>query len=108
MGLLGVGVGADGDYGLVGHHAVGDVDLAAVDDIVALAVLYGGGLDVGQVGAVLGLGHADDEAAVAGGDAGQVLLLLLLGAVGVDVGATVSLLRRVRTPLRPLLLSSSP
>ena len=87
VGLLCVGVGDDCNDGVVGDHAVGDVDLAAVDDVVALAVLNCAGLDVSKVGAVLCLGHADADAGVAGCNAGEVLFLLCLGAVCIDVGS---------------------
>ena len=57
--------------------------LAPVDDVV-VAVAHGPGRDVGRVGAGIGLGHAERDVQLAGGDVGQVLLLHLLGAVDDD------------------------
>lgn len=57
-----------------GPH-LGPGDPPAAVDLNAL------GADTGQVGAGVRFGHADAEAALAGGDAGQVHVLLLLGTV---------------------------
>ena len=51
-----------------------------------VALEDGAGLNVSEVGAMLLLGHADSDADVAGGNLGQVELLLRIGAVMVDVG----------------------
>ena len=85
MGLLGVGIGADGDDEEVGDHAVGDEGLAAVDDVV-VAHVHGAALDVGEVGAEVGLGHAHGHDGLAADYLRQPLLALLLGAVFGNVG----------------------
>ena len=62
----------------VGVDAVGDEGLAAVDDVV-VAVALRARADAGQVGAGAGLGHRDRGDQLAGRDAGQPALLLLVG-----------------------------
>ena len=82
--LGGVGHRQNGDkVALVGAH-VGDEALGAVDDIL-VAIQHRGGLDVGGVGAGVGLGEGEAGDPALGG-AGQVLLLLLGGAVLDDAG----------------------
>jgi hypothetical protein len=66
--------------------AVGDEGLAAVEQVAAVGLLEGRGLDALQVGARGRLAHGDGADHLAGGQLGQVLLLLLLGAVVQDVG----------------------
>ena len=58
-----------------------DPHLLPVDDI-AVALLHGGGLELCRVGAGGGFGHAHRlQPEFTGGDAGQILLALFLGAV---------------------------
>ena len=76
-------VGLHQDRQRVGVAGVGDPHLGAVDDVV-VAVEPRSGADALQVRAGVGLGEADAGAALAGGQVGQVLLLLLLGAVHGD------------------------
>src|SRR3954467_73577 len=82
----GGGVGAaeaEDHVGVLGERRPG---LLAVDDpLVALA--FGLGLQRGEVGAGAGLGEALAPPIVDIGDAGQILLLLLFIAEGVDHGA---------------------
>ena len=63
----------------VGLHDARHPALGAAEDVL-VAVLDGLGAHAHDVGAGLGFGQAERAALVAGGDAGQVLLLLLLGA----------------------------
>ena len=81
-GALGL-VGHGEDHEHVGHVAVGDEDLGAVEDIV-VAVQLGLGLALGGVGTGVGFGQAEGADLVALGQHGQVLGLLGLGAVGDD------------------------
>ena len=67
----------------VGHIAVGDEDLGAVEDVV-VPVQLGLGLALGGIGAGVGLGQAEGADLAAGGQHGQVLGLLGLGAVHDD------------------------
>ena len=76
-------VSLDQDGQRVGVASVGDPGLGAVDDVV-IAIELGGGLDALQVRAGLGLGQANATATLTGGQVGQVLLLLLFGAVHGD------------------------
>ncbi|CAN4021913.1 Spermidine/putrescine-binding periplasmic protein, partial [Dysosmobacter welbionis] len=78
-GALGL-VGHGEDHEHVGHVAVGDEDLGAVEDIV-VAVQLGLGLALGGVGTGVGFGQAEGADLVALGQHGQVLGLLGLGAV---------------------------
>ena len=71
-------VGAGGDEDQVGGVAVGDEGLRAVDDVV-VAVLDGRRLQRGEVGAAGRLGHPDRGQDLAGAEAGEPALLLLLG-----------------------------
>ena len=76
-----VGRGAGEQEHEVRVLGAGDEDLLAVDD-VAVAVLAGEGLDARGLGAGVGLGDAEGlQAQLAGGDAWQVALLLLVVAV---------------------------
>ena len=67
----------------VGHIAVGDEYLGAIHHIV-VAHQLGLGLALGGVRAGVGLGEGEGAHMVAGGQHGQVLGLLLRGAVGHD------------------------
>ena len=60
--------GAREDRQVVGDGAAGDVHLLAVEDVV-VAVADGARLEVGGVGAVVGLGQAEGALDLAGGDA---------------------------------------
>ncbi len=73
--LLGIGAGHDEDQ--VGVDAVGDERLRAVEHPV-VTVADGAGLDALQVAAGAGLGHRDGGDELAGAEAGQPALLLLL------------------------------
>ncbi len=64
----------------VGHGAVGDKALGAVKYIV-VAIQHSHGLLAGGVGSGAGLGKAESADLLAGKQVGQILLLLLLGAV---------------------------
>ena len=69
----------------VGVAGVGDEDLGAVEDpVLPLLVQHGHGLLALGVGAGAGLGQAEGAQPLAGAQLGQVLLLLLLGAVLID------------------------
>ena len=83
--LRDVGVGAGEAEHVLGHVGERGPDLLAVDDVV-VAVADGAGLEGGEVGAGLGLGEALAPHVFAGEDAGDVLLLLLVGAVHEDGG----------------------
>ena len=85
VGLLCIRIGPDGDHEEVGDHTVGDEGLAAVDEIV-VAHVHGAALDVGEVGAEVGLGHAHGHDGLAADYLRQPLLALLLGAVFGNVG----------------------
>ena len=85
LGTLGL-VGHGKDHEHVGHVAVGDEDLGAVQHPV-VPLQPGLGLALGGVGAGVGLGEGEGPHMVAGGEHGQVLLLLLLGAVLEDGAA---------------------
>ena len=64
----------------VGDDAVGGPELDAVEDVLgAVGGRLGGGGEPGRVGADVGLGE-QERADLAAGAAGQVLLLLLVGA----------------------------
>ena len=82
LGLVGHGEDHEG----VGHVAVGDEALGAVEDVV-VALQHGQGLLAGGVGAGVGLGQAEGADLLAAQQVGQVLALLLLGAVLKDGGA---------------------
>ena len=77
VGLVVGGVGQQAEE--VGAGRVGDPHLGAVDHIV-VAVLFGVGLDVGHVGAGVGLGHRDRGDHVTGDGRRQVVALELVGA----------------------------
>ena len=76
-------VGHGEDHEHMGEARVGDEDLAAVEHPV-VALVLGHRLLHGGVGARAGLGQAESAQPLAGGQLGQVLLLLLLGAVLAD------------------------
>ncbi|MNY11089.1 hypothetical protein D3C86_1440980 [compost metagenome] len=84
-------LGAGGRVGLADHHhevgqeAVADEGLAAVDDVL-VALAHGGRAQRLHVGAAAGLGDGHGQDLLAGADAGQPLLLLLVGAQARDVG----------------------
>ena len=79
--------GGDGkDHVGAGLAAVGDEDFLPVQEVVVPHVL-GGGLGAAGVGAGVGLGEAEGPQLLAGAQVGQILLLLLLGAVLKDGGA---------------------
>ena len=81
---LGVGHGED-DHG-AGHSAVGDEALGAVEHVV-VTLQHSGGLLAGSVGTGVGLGQTEGANLLAGQQVGQILHLLLLGAVLIDGGA---------------------
>ena len=84
FGRVGIGAGEqDHPVALVG---AGGPDLRAVDHVV-VAVADGARLQAGEVGAGAGLAEALAPALLAAQDAGQVALLLLVGAVEQDGGA---------------------
>ena len=92
---LGLRVGAGSHHHQVGGVPVGDEGLGSVEDPV-VAVAYGGGLQRREVGATGRLGHADGREDLAGHEARQPALALLLGGqldqvrrddVGVDAVA---------------------
>ena len=71
----------DDDEG-ISHVAVGDEALGAVQDVVLAGLIqHGGGLLALGVGAGAGLGQAESADLLAGAQVGQILHLLLLGAV---------------------------
>ena len=76
---------AGGQHQEVAVDPVADKGLLAVDDEF-VALLDGRGPDGGQVASRVRLGHGDRGDDVAGDAAGQVLVLLLLGREGGDVG----------------------
>ena len=80
-----VGHGEDDEGG--GNVAVGDEALAAVEDVVAVLILDSDGLLAGSVRAGAGLGQTERADLAAGEKVGQILHLLLLGAVLEDRGA---------------------
>ena len=82
LGALGL-VGHGEDHKHVGHVAVGDEDLGTVHHIV-VTLQASLGLALGGVGTGVGLGQGEGAHLVAGGEHGQVLGLLLGGAVGQD------------------------
>ncbi len=84
--LPGLGIGHGEDHEGLGHSAVGDEALGAVEDVV-VALQHGGGLLAGGVGTGVGLGQAEGADLLAGQQVRQVLHLLLLGAVLKDGGA---------------------
>ncbi len=81
--LLGAGPGRDDDQ--VSGVAVGDEGLGAVQD-PAVTVTDGGGLQRGQVRAARGLGQRERGDGLAGAEAREPALLLLLGAQIDQVG----------------------
>ena len=80
-----VGHGEDDEGG--SNVAVGDEALAAVEDIVAVLILDSSGLLAGSVGTGAGLGQTERADLAAGQQVGQILHLLLLGAVLENGGA---------------------
>ena len=82
LGALGL-IGHGKDHEHIGHIAVGDEDLGAVHHIV-VALQLGLGLTLGSVGTGVGLSQSEGADLVTGGQHGQILGLLLLGAVGQD------------------------
>ena len=90
MALAPVGIGAGQEHEGVGPSGEGGPRLHAVDSVAAVG---GGGrdLEVGDVGAVVGLGHHHADHGLAGGDLREPDLLLFLGAAphqgpGEDLG----------------------
>jgi len=82
-GLAGDG---DDDEG-ISHVAVGDEALGAVQDVVLAGLIqHSGGLLALGVGTGAGLGQAESADLLAGAQVGQILHLLLLGAVLKDGG----------------------
>ena len=79
-----VQVGLGIDHVGVGVGAVGDPGLAAVEHIV-VAALLGTQLHRHDVGAGVGLAHGQCADVLAADQLGQVLELLLMGAVAVDL-----------------------
>ena len=71
----------------IGHVAVGDEALAAVEDVVAVLVLDSSGLLAGSVGTGVGLSQTESADLAAAQQVGQVLPLLLLGAVLINGSA---------------------
>ena len=82
LGALGL-VGHGEDHEDIGNIAVGDEDFGPVHHVV-VAFQLGLGLALGGVGTRVGLGEGEGAHLMAGGQHGEVLLLLLLGAVGQD------------------------
>ena len=82
------GLAGDGDdHEGVSYVAVGDEALGAVQNVVlAGLVQHGGGLLALGIGAGAGLGQAESADLLAGAQVGQILHLLLLGAVLEDGG----------------------
>ena len=80
--LVGDLAGDGDDHEGVSHVTVGDEALAAVEDVVLAGLIQdGGGLLALCVGAGAGLGQAKCADLAAGAQVGQILHLLLLGAV---------------------------
>ena len=71
------------DHEHVGHRAVGDPHLAALEPVAAIDLVGARGHAAG-VGAVVGLGQAEAADEFTTGQLGQVLLLLRFGAEFVD------------------------
>ena len=78
-----VGRGARHHREDAGLRGVGDVPLGAVQDVVA-AILDRGGPQAGRVGPAVRLGQGEGADDLPGRQPGQVVLLLLLGAVDDD------------------------
>ena len=76
-------VGHGEDHKHISNIAIGDEDLGAVHHIV-IAHQLGLGLALGGVGTGVGLGEGKRADFMSSGQHGQVLCLLLLGAVGED------------------------
>ena len=76
-----IGVGAGEQQEHVGAGAEGAPGLHAVDEPAAVGAGGAGG-DGGRVGAEVGLGDGDGVQDLGGGELGQPLVLLLLGAAG--------------------------
>ena len=86
--LVGGNAGDGKDHEHVGVAGVGDEDLGAVEDpVLPLLVQHGGGLLALGIGAGARLGQAERADPLAGAQLGQVILLLLLGAVLIDGSA---------------------
>ena len=83
--VAGVGVGAADHDHQVGHDAVADEGLRAVEHVV-VALVDGRRADALQVAAGAGLGHRDRRDDLAADQAGQPALLLLVGPELRDVG----------------------
>ena len=79
MGSVLLRAGARDQQDEVAAHAVGDVELAAVDPPVAVDAL-GAGSDAGDIAAGVGLGDAEGGDLLAPDRGREVALLLLLGA----------------------------
>ena len=78
-----VGIGLRHDEIVVGNTGVRDPGLAAVEDVRAVVLLCGDGLDARCIRACGGLGQAEGEDLACGCE-GEVLLLLLVTAVNED------------------------
>ena len=78
-----VGIGLRHDKIVVGNTGVRDPGLAAVEDIRAVVLLCGDGLDARCIRARGGLGQAEGEDLACGCE-GEVFLLLLVTAVNED------------------------
>lgn len=81
--LLWAGLGKN--HGVAGQGGQGDEALPAVQNVV-VPVLDRFGGETGRVAPGAGLGEAEGHKALAGGDGGEVLALLLLGAEEEDGG----------------------
>ena len=95
--LAAVGVGADDQQAQVGEVGKAGPDLLAVDDEM-VAVEHGLGFERSQVAAGVGLGKTLAPDFVARKDAGQVALLLRLGADGDDRRPDQALADRAPSP----------
>ena len=80
----GVRIGLGIDHQRLGHRAVGDPELRAVED-VAVALLVGAGAHRDHVGAGAGLRHGERADMLAGNQLRQVFAALGVGAVPPDL-----------------------
>ena len=81
---LGARVGLDQERQARAVDAVGDPGLGAVDDVGVVALAARRGADRLQVGAAVGLSQREAAAQLARGEAGQVVLALVVGAEALD------------------------
>ena len=98
--VAGVRVGPRHDHDQVGEDAVGDEGLLAVEQVM-VALVGGGGADPLQVRARAGLGHRDRRDQLAGAQAGEPALLLLVGRRRAEVGDDHVVEERVRRAVHP-------